>query len=336
MLKRLTRSLNVCKIFCQDHRFSGDFPAPRFRSQLPIRLDPKARSHNDLLFFALQQSSPVTLREMIEFGSDPHPQSQLLIGQFLRHELPVRLAHRVRDLKRLPFGLAETDAIQGVIQLYEQSFWRIRQFGDLRNSEHEKGFCELLADIYQRHNTVQQSVATGLRDVMRRNRDQVLHGEQFDFSKFLDRFYMSRISIRMLISQYVAIHDQQEGYVGIIARKCRPVAVARDAVEDAQQVCRDHYAVAPEVHVVGSNELSLSFVPSHLYYMFFELLKNSMRAVVERHGEPKLCPHPHAHARSRLRPAHKHTAHGTRRRERMHTHKPIRFAHEIATQKTVA
>ena len=42
-----------------------------------------------------------------------------------------------------------------------------------------------------------------------------------EIHQFLDGFYMSRISIRMLIGQHVALKTQQPGYIGLINIKVR-------------------------------------------------------------------------------------------------------------------
>ena len=42
----------------------------------------------------------------------------------------------------------------------------------------------------------------------------------------LDGFYMSRLGIRMLIGQHVALHEpSQESYIGLICTKLSPVQV---------------------------------------------------------------------------------------------------------------
>jgi pyruvate dehydrogenase kinase 2/3/4 len=47
-------------------------------------------------------------------------------------------------------------------------------------------------------------------------------------------------------------------------------------------MCERAYGFAPQVVFLGSNlNLSFPYVDSHLYYVLFELLKNSLRATVE-------------------------------------------------------
>jgi len=110
---------------------------------------------------------------------------------------------------------------------------------------------------------------------------------------FLDRFYMSRIGIRMLIGQHIALTDQRSrsdpNYVGIICTKTNVRELAQEAIENARFVCEDHYGLfdAPKVQLVCNNDISFMYVPGHLSHMLFETLKNSLRAVVERHGQEK-------------------------------------------------
>jgi pyruvate dehydrogenase kinase 2/3/4 len=106
---------------------------------------------------------------------------------------------------------------------------------------------------------------------------------------FLDRFYMSRIGIRMLIGQHVALNSAPENdgdYVGIICTKTNVKDLAQEAIENARFVCEDYYGLfdAPKVQLVCRPDLHFMYVPGHLSHMLFETLKNSLRAVVETHG----------------------------------------------------
>lgn len=105
---------------------------------------------------------------------------------------------------------------------------------------------------------------------------------------FLDRFYMSRIGIRMLIGQHVALNTapEHDDYVGIICTKTNVNDLAQEAIENARFVCEDYYGLfdAPKVQLVCNPDLHFMYVPGHLSHMLFETLKNSLRAVVETHG----------------------------------------------------
>ncbi|KAF2834656.1 pyruvate dehydrogenase kinase-like protein [Patellaria atrata CBS 101060] len=151
-------------------------------------------------------------------------------------------------------------------------------------------FAETLEKIKRRHDGVVTTVAQGILEYKRkRQRMQIDHNIQ----AFLDRFYMSRIGIRMLIGQHIALTEQRQrpdpNYVGIICTKTNVRELALEAIDNARFVCEDHYGLfdAPKIQLVCSPDIHFMYVPGHLSHMLFETLKNSLRAVVERYGQDK-------------------------------------------------
>ena len=59
---------------------------------------------------------------MVKFGQNPSQGTLLRASQFLAEELPVRLAHRVKELDELPHGLSDMPSITKVKEWYAQSF----------------------------------------------------------------------------------------------------------------------------------------------------------------------------------------------------------------------
>lgn len=151
-------------------------------------------------------------------------------------------------------------------------------------------FSSTLEKIKRRHDSVVTTMAQGILEWKRkRQRMQIDHNIQ----AFLDRFYMSRIGIRMLIGQHIALTDQRAqsdpNYVGVICTKTNVRDLAQEAIENARFVCEDHFGLfdAPQVRLVCPPDLTFMYVPGHLSHMLFETLKNSLRAVVETHGADK-------------------------------------------------
>lgn len=151
-------------------------------------------------------------------------------------------------------------------------------------------FAQTLNKIKRRHDGVVTTMAQGILEYKRRRqRMQIDHTIQ----AFLDRFYMSRIGIRMLIGQHIALTDQSHHrdptYVGIICTRTNVHDLAQEAIENARFVCEDHYGLfeSPKIQLVCNPNLHFMYVPGHLSHMLFETLKNSLRAVVEAHGQDR-------------------------------------------------
>ncbi|KAJ5702952.1 hypothetical protein N7488_010500 [Penicillium malachiteum] len=154
-------------------------------------------------------------------------------------------------------------------------------------NDYNQRFAKTLQQIKRRHDGVVTTVAQGILEWKRvRQRMQI----DSTIQSFLDRFYMSRIGIRMLIGQHIALteqtHVKHPHYVGIICTKTNVRDIALEAIDNARFVCEDYYGLfeAPKVQLVCRDDLNFMYVPGHLSHMLFETLKNSLRAVVEQHG----------------------------------------------------
>ncbi|KAL7899014.1 mitochondrial branched-chain alpha-ketoacid dehydrogenase kinase domain-containing protein [Trichoderma sp. SZMC 28014] len=151
-------------------------------------------------------------------------------------------------------------------------------------------FAQCLHKIKRRHDSVVTTMAQGILEYKRRRQRMQIDS---NIQSFLDRFYMSRIGIRMLIGQHIALTDQSHHrdptYVGVICTKTNVKELAQEAIENARFVCEDHYGLfeAPRIQLFCNPNLDFMYVPGHLSHMLFETLKNSLRAVVETHGMDK-------------------------------------------------
>ena len=227
----------------------------------------------------------VSLRYMMEFGSQPTHRNLLISAQFLHKELPIRIARRAIELETLPYGLSHKPAVLKVRDWYLDSFRDLRSFPDIKDENDEKDFTQMIKAIKVRHNNVVPMMALGVQQLKKGINPKIIYEDRDEIHQFLDRFYMSRIGIRMLIGQHVELHNPNPPphCVGYIHTKMSPLEVARNASEDARSICLREYGSAPNVNIYGDTDFTFPYVPTHLHLMVFELVKNSLRAVQERY-----------------------------------------------------
>jgi pyruvate dehydrogenase kinase 2/3/4 len=213
------------------------------------------------------------------------------VASFLRRELPIRLAHRIQDLEKVPL-MKDMNSVKEVKQLYIQSFLELLEFDKkIANADQEAAFSRLVEGIYERHSRVLVQMAKGayeFRNYIAKEKGmnaKDVFAKMEETHDFLDRFYLCRIGIRVLIGQYLALRQPPvDHYVGIICSVTSPYEIVKRAIDDAAFMCTRKYGDAPEVIMSGRLDLTFPYVPTHLHYIMLELLKNSMRATVEWHG----------------------------------------------------
>lgn len=241
---------------------------------------------DDIFSCALKRQTGVTLRHMMDFGSNPVERQLKLSAQFLRAELPIRLAHRVAELENLPYGLSAKTHILKVRDWYVDSFRELRSFPEIKDAETEIQFTDLLKGIYQRHRNVVPVMAMGVAELKEELSYDIGLNDLPEIHQFLDGFYLSRIGIRILIGQHISLHEKpQKDHIGLICTKCAPVDVVNDAIADARAICMRECGDAPDVTVHAPPNTTFAYVPSHIHHMVFELVKNSLRAVHDKYED---------------------------------------------------
>lgn len=259
----------------------------------------RAANINLLLdYYSRFTPSPLSIKKFMDFGQQPSEKKSFL---FLRKELPVRLANIMKEFSLLPESLLHMPSVMTVQNWYLRSFEEILAFEKVKDADKKRNledFCETLIKIRNRHSNVVQTMAQGVIELKESETvdTQTEHSTQY----FLHRFYLSRISIRMLINQHAALFGADlpghPRHIGCIDPNCDVTSVVQDAYANAKFLCDQYYMTSPEMHIETKNvdqkggPISIVYVPSHLYHMAFELVKNSMRAVVETHMDASELP----------------------------------------------
>uniref|UniRef100_A0A7N8Y9E2 Protein-serine/threonine kinase n=1 Tax=Mastacembelus armatus TaxID=205130 RepID=A0A7N8Y9E2_9TELE len=222
--------------------------------------------------FSKFSPSPLSMKQFLDFGSTNACERTSFV--FLRQELPVRFSNIMKEISLLPDRLLTTPSVQLVQTWYIQSLLETLEFLD-RNPDEQRvleAFVEVLEAIRNRHNDVVPTMAQGVieyKDAFGQQDPVTDHNIQY----FLDRFYTSRISIRMLINQHILVFNgstnpSHPNTIGCIDSMCDVTEVARDAYESAKLLCEQFY-------------LGLDFVSS---------LQNAMRATIENHESSRTLP----------------------------------------------
>mmetsp|Transcript_14090 Transcript_14090/g.41993 ORF Transcript_14090/g.41993 Transcript_14090/m.41993 type:complete len:429 (+) Transcript_14090:210-1496(+) len=234
-------------------------------------------------------STPLSLATM---AATARSGNALAAAAFLHTELPVRLAKQASDIRRA-IGEAE-----GVAAFYEAEALATVAGEAPVDAASEERFAQRLDGLLRE---TRRAVPLALAQAVRARRaarfSEFLASaepesdyrppeeetrEQLQLDADLGRFFTARVGIRLLVEHYLAL--RAGGGRGVIDPRCRPADIAAEAAEDVVNLATRTYGASPAVDVRGATDAGLTYVPSHMRYAVRELLKNSVRAVVERHG----------------------------------------------------
>ncbi|KAI0719543.1 alpha-ketoacid dehydrogenase kinase N-terminal domain-containing protein [Cerioporus squamosus] len=250
--------------------------------------------------YASKPATRMTLRQLVFFGRSMNEERLIKSANYVRTELPIRIAHRLRDIQALPYVVVTQEGVAKVYELYWTAFDKFRRYPQITTMKENDAFCEFVSNLLAEHKSVIPNLSLGLS-----LSSPYLPSDRLD--AFMRRMLVSRISRRVLAEHHIALtksvksgnHSSEEN-VGIICtrlqvnnciERCarylrrRPTDVDEDSLSGPL-----NRALWSEVEVDGHVDTKFAYIQEHLEYIIFELLKNSMRATRVKHPTADVLP----------------------------------------------
>ena len=241
-----------------------------------------------------KEARPISLKQLTFFARNLNLDKLLTSAEYLRKEIPTRLAHRLRDLQSLPYAVVSNRHISHVYELYYSAFEDFRKVQPIKTVAQNDVYCELVRSKLNDHLTIIPSLAMGVLEC----RD-MMPAEIID--EFVYTLLRSRISRRVIAEHHLALtqsfgnpssqQQSEDEFIGQVFLKCNAERVLKTCGFLAQSLAKKSYpnAVVPEIQLEGHLNATFPYILSHLEYVIGELLRNSVAAVMdsaEQQGKP--------------------------------------------------
>merc|ERR1719500_841762 len=200
---------------------------------------------------------PLSVANLLKFAECTGNEKSSYI--FLSEEIPIRLANIIYELVNLPQQQLHQPSAQEVVKWYATSFKELMVFDDKRVADTKTldEFSRTLDKIVQRHSAVVETMAHAIIEYKSETRrlaakyrqkknsqervlfESLLATEELDrqLSRFLDRFFMSRIGIRLLINQHItlftAYNRKKPEMLGAFDKEANIESIVREAYDSA-------------------------------------------------------------------------------------------------------
>ena len=246
-----------------------------------------AKFYNKIFDYSLKKGTHIKFNEMMKFSKLNKNNTIPVMTNHIYNEIPIRLANRVVDLNSLPFGLSKNHSINRIREWYLLSFEELTQIKKKPETETEiADFKNTITTIYNRHSTTLSIISKGLYELQFENK--ISHDMEAPvIQSFLNRFHTNRTEIRILLEHYLSFFEdsKRENYHGIINIQTNVGENISYAIDNIQQICdanNINLCLQDIVNINIPEPIILPSIEHYLYYIFFEILKNSVEAVKDK------------------------------------------------------
>jgi pyruvate dehydrogenase kinase 2/3/4 len=237
-----------------------------------------AKFYNKIFDYSLKKGTHIKFIDMLSVITMKEQQIKYLT-KHIHKELPIRLSNRVTDLNNLPFGLSKNHSINQIREWYLDSFLDVVDVKEPSTENEHLEYKNKIEKIYNRHSTTLMTISKGIYELKRDNKISDI--EAPTIQTFLNRFYTNRTEIRILLEHYLSLYkNKNDNYLGIINMSTEPNNVIKDVIENLQTICSED--LSDIINIDSDKNYKISTINHYLYYVLFELIKNSIQAVREK------------------------------------------------------
>lgn len=263
-------------------------PYPNYSSIL----NPQHFFQNEVLMNYLnKRPHPVSLRQLAGYGKKLNKEKILNSANFVRLELPIRLAIKIRDLQTLPFGIVNNFHFSQIYESYYHLFNAFRKMKKITNMKENDEFCENLSVLLDDHVFNLSHLMMGALEI------SILQNfPQHNLDELMSSMIRSRISRRVIVEEHLSLTENYQlspqvtkppDYIGEMFDDCHAVThlnIVAELVKNSMINIYPNVKNMPDLEIDGDIGVSFPFMKPHLYYLFGEILRNSYEATIKRHG----------------------------------------------------
>ncbi|KAF7559048.1 hypothetical protein G7046_g5115 [Stylonectria norvegica] len=279
-------------------------PSPRAKTQVRRATNSTWRPVSVLDDWVAKEARPISLRQLMVFGRSLTEARLISSANYVRTELPTRIAHRLRDMQQLPYSVVTNSHINEVYNLYYNAFDTFRKIKEVKTLDENDRLCEVINQTLKGHLTVIPNLSMGILEC-----GGLMNPSDLD--KFMNTILRSRISRRVIAEQHLSLTEtynspyfspgaklSESDFIGEVFIKCTAkdvISRCSKAVTTLARSTNGPDVQIPEIKVDGHLEANFPYILSHLEYIIGELLRNSVQAVIDRQqkqDDPSSKPHP--------------------------------------------
>lgn len=255
-------------------------------------LNPQHFYQNEVLMrFLDRKPHPVSLRQLAGYGKKLNKEKILNSANFVRLELPIRLAMKIRDLQDLPFGIVNNFHFSQIYESYYHLFNAFRKMTKISDMKENDEFCESLSVLLDDHVFNLSHLMMGALEI------SILQNfSQQKLDELMSSMIRSRISRRVIVEEHLSLSENYKlkpqvtkppDYIGEMFDDCHAVThlnIVADLVKNSMVNIYPNIKKMPDLEIDGDLDVSFPFMKPHLHYLFGEILRNSYEATIKRHG----------------------------------------------------